>query len=1325
VSTPEKPTVSADFVASVMAKLAARQARPAPPVQMVQRPHHDAAAVLARYDPKKLTPLRDAGAPPDDTQTGVDALLADSTQIAEPRGGWSWSLNPDVRIGILRRLREQGHIAAALACNPGRPEVPVDRMLRAYLEGQPPALASLSPEELAAAREVTDWLRAAGFADLPTRDEIISRFEWQALLKPFEYMAGEHFGGRIAELATLREYADVLPPSTRIRSAVASVRAVFNWLEKPPLVISGPGGVGKSSLVARFILEHARAHEADRFPFCYLDFDRPEVAYDQPVTLLVEAVRQLGVQYPAAREQCEALRHAWLEPFAPARAGDRRSVERARSTLTPSRLADVQAGAARDFAVLLGSLGAIDRPVVFVLDTFEEVQRRSEDYVARIWHLLDDLRAAIPRLRVVVAGRADVPGQRTQSLRLAGLDREAAVSYLMARGIHDRAAAERIAGQLNGSPLSLKLAVDVLAREGATRKGELDIATREYLFLRVDDAVIQQQLYKRILDYVQDAEVRKLAHPGLVLRTLTPELILNVLREPCGLTNVTTIEAAHDLFRRIRREVGLVEVVDDNTVRHRADLRALMVPLVRQSEASKAHDIDTRAVAYFAAIETRAARAEEIYHRLWLNESLESISARWQSGIETALASALGEFTGARKAYLAARLGAEVDDATRHEAELEDWEQLTDRKAAVLLDGNDAAGALALLRARTGRSATSPLPMLEARALVALDRGAEALAVLDAATETAIVAGHRQHALALATTAAGVAVRCELREAAPRYRRRLQAFAQASDGPLQKLAIAVPSLAMANLEPGSRKVIEDHYSAFAHAFDAATDEELRANGELVLFAACLLREPRRLARAITLAPGIRLRPADLRTLAGELARFDASLTSGGPEAPGVLARRFHLPIRATLTETWSDFVVDGKPDIVRGALVEILTEFEQPIPPSLVQAVRRLPGFALGLEPERQETGDAPPGHSAGPGTTAPPGSRGTSSHTAAQQSQLATALAHAFPSGAALSEFLLLRLERRLEAIVSPREPISRLVAAVVLTASRDGWLTELVAAALDARPLDRDLTAIAPQFGIEITGRIEYQGLGKLSTIDLEEWQQRFRLIRNQVCSIEIAGSPAGTGFLIGPDRLLTASHVMESVLSGRSQPRDVVARFDVTTDTEGKAVSSGTPFTLASDWMISVSRDDDEAGLGHALLLLREAAGDQPIGGATLERVASLRRWIELPRSVTEPGPGDALVVVHHPRGKPLKISMNENAVRGVSPDRSRLFYDIDTEAGSSGAPCFSPDLELVAMHLGRGGAGAPSRRTAYGTLIGAIQKRVGRSGPGGDEDYMAFV
>ena len=48
-----------------------------------------------------------------------------------------------------------------------------------------------------------------------------------------------------------------------------------------------------------------------------------------------------------------------------------------------------------------------------------------------------------------------------------------------------------------------------------------------------------------------------MAHPGLVLRRVTPDLILKVLAQPCGI-EVPDEETARELFDELAREVSLV-----------------------------------------------------------------------------------------------------------------------------------------------------------------------------------------------------------------------------------------------------------------------------------------------------------------------------------------------------------------------------------------------------------------------------------------------------------------------------------------------------------------------------------------------------------------------------------------------------------------------------------------------------------------------------------------------------------------------------------------------------------------------------------------------
>jgi hypothetical protein len=78
-------------------------------------------------------------------------------------------------------------------------------------------------------------------------------------------------------------------------------KSTLDWIkprQQPALGVFGPGGVGKSALVARFMLEHARLPEDARIPFAYLDFDRPIRHVSKPLTLCLEMLRQLHLQFP-------------------------------------------------------------------------------------------------------------------------------------------------------------------------------------------------------------------------------------------------------------------------------------------------------------------------------------------------------------------------------------------------------------------------------------------------------------------------------------------------------------------------------------------------------------------------------------------------------------------------------------------------------------------------------------------------------------------------------------------------------------------------------------------------------------------------------------------------------------------------------------------------------------------------------------------------------------------------------------------------------------------------------------------------------------------
>src|SRR4029450_2638735 len=114
-------------------------------------------------------------------------------------------------------------------------------------------------------------------------------------------------------------------------------------------------------------------------------------------------------------------------------------------------------------------------------------------------------------------------GARVWTLR--GLGEADAVDLLqhLAPGEDDGVLTE-LARRVEGNPLSLHLAADVLRRTG----------TNPVRLLAVAEGDVQGQLYARLLEHIRDPRVRAIAHPGLVVRRITPAAIQGGLAAPWG-----------------------------------------------------------------------------------------------------------------------------------------------------------------------------------------------------------------------------------------------------------------------------------------------------------------------------------------------------------------------------------------------------------------------------------------------------------------------------------------------------------------------------------------------------------------------------------------------------------------------------------------------------------------------------------------------------------------------------------------------------------------------------------------------------------------------
>lgn len=284
-----------------------------------------------------------------------------------------------------------------------------------------------------------------------------------------------------------------------------------------------------------------------------------------------------------------------------------------------------------------------------------------------------------------------------------------------------------------------------------------------------------------------------------------------------------------------------------------------------------------------------------------------------------------------------------------------------------------------------------------------------------------------------------------------------------------------------------------------------------------------------------------------------------------------------------------------------------------------------------------------------------------------------------------------------------------------VIQAARMEGWLDDFVLAVLQARPKNAEIFALAQDLGLASTdvkkGGLELIIREKNGFLDVAAWRAKLGEIEGQVCKIEIAtnkGTATGTGFLVGPDLVLTNYHVMEPVLHGEkgdAAPEDAVAMradavftFDYKVLPGGKVLSQGTKFGLApgalQDWLIDSSpysaadtleQPPGEEELDYALVRLGGAPGDGYLGGADQADLDAPRRgFVEVPTEAAELTPGEALFIVQHPDGRPLQLAFDTDSVIGVNDDKTRVRYKTNTLGGSSGSPCFDVNWRLVALH-----------------------------------------
>lgn len=703
------------------------------------------AATLTAFEPRQL--LKMHGLATHDAALRRLLRHAEPTRLAAsadadelPPGPWRLSATER------RRVIDQAGVAALRVARArlAGPATTAQRIADALLAGKPPELSSLSVAELAALVEVRPWY-AAVLKPLPDEDTLRARMAMAQLVEPMRRLVGRHFVGRDAELARLEDYVALLGPrkvagSKLLGMGLRGLRQVRRALiDAPPLFVAGPGGVGKSSLLARFILNHVDAPQARRMPFVMLDFDRAQLEPRMPLSLLVAALHQLRAQFPAHDAAMLRMAEHLAQQM---RSTDGQALESVDS---------LQGRLVEDFAAQVGAMIGGDgaTPLLWVLDTFEEPQRLGESTVGPLWELMNSLQEQLPPLRLVVCGRVAPPGFPWDLIALDEFDEPSAIAFLR-QGLAQSKAKKRVDDRhlaqvvkvVGRTPLALRLATTLVAQEDA-----------QLLNLTLRRERVQAVLFHRVLEHLRvdarlelrqgaveveatermqlEQELARLVFPGLAVRRITPGVIEHVLAQPCGV-KLRDEQHVERLFCALAQQVDIVEPADDDaagpSLVHRTDVRRMMLrDLEQKAGVELVRRIDRAAVAYHAAIESLPNCAEEIYHRLRLEQSESTIRGRWEPGLDRYLLPALEEITvPAMRVLLADLLGVTLDAQALESARQDDWERQAARRADEYLRAGNPQRALMVVAERRERTHSSPLLRFEAQALQQLGRFAEA-----------------------------------------------------------------------------------------------------------------------------------------------------------------------------------------------------------------------------------------------------------------------------------------------------------------------------------------------------------------------------------------------------------------------------------------------------------------------------------------------------------------------------------------------------------------------------------------------------------------------
>lgn len=568
-------------------------------------------------------------------------LQALGTACLDALGGEALRLPDSVRSRVLGQVGAQA-AASVLA------EVPQDSLtltegfFRDLLQRKSVAMDRGNRPQLVALGEALRWASAAGAESALTQDDVrrhLARYDF------LQALGGDDLHRFVGRGELRRRLGDIWHKRGTVFDTV---------------LVEGPGGVGKSLGIARFIADLLESGDPAVRPDAvfHLDFDRVPLQQANSVLIVQELIQQ-AMRWGAGPADIEELQE--LSSKLGAGRGPEGLNIQSRGTDHKSRnLGDI----VRRLTRILGA-GRSGR-FVFFADSFEQVEQY-DDFASRAVNEVCQLFSEhSERVLLVYAARVFLYPEafsKRRPIRLGEFTAHEADIYLANEASRQgfkigKADAKRVRDTVGKTPLALRLAVGLLEQAGGQLKPE------DWDKVAGDSPeLIQALVYDRLLRRLKDTELKRIALPSLLLRRITAPVIAEVLAGPCQI--MLDMITAEDLMARCRQDWRLFTPVEEDgagagsVVRHRQDVRSTLLPnLDRALGADMARTLNENAVRYYMAGRGIVFRTEELYHRLRLGQGKTELDKRWDDRAAASLRTSLAELPASSRSYLRSKLGA-------------------------------------------------------------------------------------------------------------------------------------------------------------------------------------------------------------------------------------------------------------------------------------------------------------------------------------------------------------------------------------------------------------------------------------------------------------------------------------------------------------------------------------------------------------------------------------------------------------------------------------------------------------------------------------------